>query len=197
MSGPRLQRLKSKERPHDPGFINACKSLWQKPYIPDWIGFALVALQNFAITFFEPFHRFFSLDDRRIQFPYAEVERVSVPLLLTYAIAVPFTIIVLWTLLGTSKSADEKKHQLHVAILGLSLSLIFTTFVTDVIKNGVGRPRPDLLARCRPADGTPGHELVGIEVCLETDHHRLHDGFRSFPSGHSSFAWSGLGYLSL
>lgn len=88
-------------------------------------------------------------------------------------------------------------HQLHVAVLGLSLSLMMTSFFTDLVKNGVGRARPDLIARCKPKDGTPEHELVTWEVCTEQDHHRLHDGWRSFPSGHSSFSFAGLGYLSL
>jgi len=76
-------------------------------------------------------------------------------------------------------------------------SMILSSFITDVIKNAVGRPRPDLIARCKPAAGTPENKLVNIEVCTETDHHILHDGWRSFPSGHSSFAFAGLGYLAL
>ena len=72
-----------------------------------------------------------------------------------------------------------------------------TTFVTDSIKNAVGRPRPDLIARCKPGAGTPENELVTWKVCTETDHHRLQDGWRSFPSGHSSFGFAGLGYLAL
>jgi diacylglycerol diphosphate phosphatase/phosphatidate phosphatase len=75
--------------------------------------------------------------------------------------------------------------------------MVLTCFVTDVVKNAVGRPRPDLIERCKPKSGTPTDRLVTIDVCSELDHHTLHDGWRSFPSGHSSFAFSGLGFLSL
>jgi diacylglycerol diphosphate phosphatase/phosphatidate phosphatase len=76
-------------------------------------------------------------------------------------------------------------------------SIFLTTFVTDVVKNAVGRPRPDLISRCKPESGTPRDILVTIAVCTETDHHTLQDGWKSFPSGHSSFAFSGLGFLAL
>ena len=88
-------------------------------------------------------------------------------------------------------------HKAHVSVLGLLISLILTSFLTNVVKNAVGRPRPDLIARCIPKKGTPENVLVTIEVCTQTNRHRLHDGWRSFPSGHSSFAFSGLGYLAL
>ena len=101
-------------------------------------------------------------------------------------------ILILWALV-----LRPGVHKAHVTILGLFISLILTSFLTDVVKNSVGRPRPDLLARCKPASGTSQHSLVTIDVCTETDHHILHDGWRSFPSGHSSFAFSGLGYLAL
>ncbi|KAI9869224.1 MAG: hypothetical protein M1813_000012 [Trichoglossum hirsutum] len=67
----------------------------------------------------------------------------------------------------------------------------------QIVKNSVGRPRPDLIDRCKPTKGTPEHVLVNIEVCSETGGHILQDGWRSFPSGHSSFAFGGLGYLAL
>lgn len=76
-------------------------------------------------------------------------------------------------------------------------SLILTSFITNVVKNAVGRPRPDLISRCKPAPTTPTDVLVDIMVCTETNHHTLHDGWRSFPSGHSSFAFAGLGFLTL
>lgn len=85
----------------------------------------------------------------------------------------------------------------HLCLVANETSIFLTLFVTDSIKNAVGRPRPDLIARCKPAPGTPDNVLVTVDVCTETNSHTLHDGWRSFPSGHSSFAFSGLGFLSL
>ncbi|KAF9926397.1 hypothetical protein FBU30_003997, partial [Linnemannia zychae] len=71
----------------------------------------------------------------------------------------------------------------------------------------VGRPRPDFLDRCfeiydKAAAGTPVGTLMDPEnmlsssaLCTRTD--LLKDGFKSFPSGHSSFSFGGLGFLSL
>ncbi|KAF2273835.1 PAP2-domain-containing protein, partial [Westerdykella ornata] len=176
-----------------PGFLGAVARFWQRSYASDYVGLAvLVAGYLTLVLVVEPFHRMFALDNMNIQFPHAEVERVSVVWLFIYAGAVPLAILVLWAVLlrpGT--------HKAHVTILGWTISLLLTLFITDLIKNTVGRPRPDLLARCKPAKGTPDHTLVDFTVCTEQNHHVLHDGWRSFPSGHSSFAFSGLGYLSL
>jgi diacylglycerol diphosphate phosphatase / phosphatidate phosphatase len=109
-----------------------------------------------------------------------------------YALFIPLGIVMIFNAIFR---APLHKH--HVTVLGLAIGLILTATLTDLIKNMVGRPRPDLLARCKPAPGTPEHTLVTIDVCTEKEHHRLHDGWRSFPSGHSSFSFAGLGYLSL
>ncbi len=109
-----------------------------------------------------------------------------------YALFIPIGV-----LLAYNAATGASPHKHHVTILGLAISMILTAFLTDVVKNMVGRPRPDLLARCKPAPGTPTNVLVTFAVCTETDHHTLHDGWRSFPSGYSSFSFAGLGYLSL
>jgi membrane-associated phospholipid phosphatase len=84
-------------------------------------------------------------------------------------------------------------------------------FITQGVKNLFGKPRPDLLARCMPdydniakyrvsdygARFNQEWVLVTSGICQQTDKALLDDGFRSFPSGHSSFSWSGLLYLSL
>jgi diacylglycerol diphosphate phosphatase / phosphatidate phosphatase len=142
--------------------------------------------------FAEPFHRMFSLDDLSKSYPHALVERVPPVWMFGYGGGLPLLVISGWVLI-----ARAGLHQAHVSILGLLISLILTLFLTDVIKNSVGRPRPDLIARCKPKEDTPSHTLLTINVCTESNHHMLHDGWRSFPSGHSSFAFSGLGYLAL
>jgi diacylglycerol diphosphate phosphatase/phosphatidate phosphatase len=143
-------------------------------------------------VFVEPFHRLFALDNIALQYPHALVERVSVPWLFIYALGGPLLVLTVWILI-----ARPNLFKAQVTVLGLLISIILASFITDIIKNAVGRPRPDLIARCKPAPGTSEHTLVSVEVCTETDHHTLHDGWRSFPSGHSSFAFAGLGYLAL
>lgn len=140
----------------------------------------------------EPFHRLFFVNDLAISFPHAEFERVPVAWNVLYAGFVPLVAV-----LALNFLTGASRHKHHVTVLGLLIALVLTSFLTDTIKNAVGRPRPDLVARCKPAPGTPENTLVGIEVCTETRGHVLHDGWRSFPSGHSSFSFAGLGYLSL
>ena len=70
--------------------------------------------------------------------------------------------------------------------------------ITNALKNATGKPRPDFIDRCQPkpdaADPVP-YGLSTDEVCTRRD--LLKDGYRSFPSGHSSSSFAGLFYLSL
>lgn len=140
----------------------------------------------------EPFHRMFFINDLRIAFPHAEHERVPVSMNFVYALFIPLGFIIF---VNSVTRASFHKH--HSTILGLAIAVILTSFLTDIVKNTVGRPRPDLISRCKPRAGTPKDMLVTFDVCTETDHHTLHDGWRSFPSGHSSFSFAGLGYTAL
>ena len=87
----------------------------------------------------------FSIDDPRLQYPHAEHEHVPVPLLLVLSIVVPAGAILAWTGIFA-----KGKLFLQVSLLGLGNSLLLASFVTDFIKQGVGRPRPDLISRCLP-----------------------------------------------
>ena len=81
-----------------------------------------------------------------------------------------------------------------------------TGAVTQVVKLTVGRPRPgnpifpfsstlitvlygvDILDRCQPPAGLsdPPYQLSNSTICTQTNVAIMRDGFRSFPSGHSS-----------
>lgn len=134
----------------------------------------------------------FSLDDRSKSYPHTLNERVPGQWMFASGGGFPLLVVIAWALI-----ARPGLHQAHVSILGLLISLALTLFFTDLTKNSVGRPRPDLIARCKPRENTPPHILVTIAVCTETNARVLQDGWRSFPSGHSSFAFGGLGYLAL
>ncbi|KAI1263169.1 PAP2 superfamily protein [Xylariaceae sp. FL1019] len=176
----------------DGGAASSFVRFWNHSYAPDYLGFAALFTAYILIVFLvTPFHRMFYINNLDITFPYAEVERVPVWLNVVYAAFIPLGILVVY---NSISRASFHKH--HNAILGLAVALALSSFLTDVVKNTVGRPRPDLIARCKPAAGTKPNVLVTIDVCTQTNHHMLHDGWRSFPSGHSSFSFSGLGYLA-
>ena len=53
----------------------------QQPYAADYVGLAILVTVHVVSQLFiytEPFHRMFSLDDRRIQYPHADPEHVPV-----------------------------------------------------------------------------------------------------------------------
>jgi membrane-associated phospholipid phosphatase len=190
-------------------------------YLSDWIiCFVFVGIGGW-LDKVAPAKRPFSLVDPNISYPFAEHELVPAYLLFILAIGVPFVIVAVVSLIfvpgptvpkGTPKTLiwQRKLWELHVGVLGLVLSLTLSWFFTSSMKNLFGKPRPDLLARCEPdienvADYLVGGfewrnmtgQLVSAAICKQKDKYKIDDGFRSYPSGHSSSAAGGLIYASL
>ncbi|CAN1796349.1 Putative lipid phosphate phosphatase 3, chloroplastic [Linum perenne] len=86
-------------------------------------------------------------------------------------------------------------YDLHHAILGLLFSVLVTAVLTDAIKDAVGRPRPDFFWRCFP-DGKDVYDQWGDVICHGSVDD-IKEGHKSFPSGHASWSFAGLGFLSL
>ncbi|KIW07069.1 uncharacterized protein PV09_01959 [Verruconis gallopava] len=185
-------------------------------YIFDYVIIVVLVAGFYALDAVEPFHQQFSLKNYTLRYPYAVHERVPIPLLLAAAVLAPAVIIAVYTLvidgLFSHQAGGRRKRyplksrlwELNCGILGLLLGVGASFVITGALKNAIGKPRPDLIDRCKP-DPTveadfllPGNfSLAQHAICTQTDNAILKDGFRSFPSGHSSSAWAGLFYLSL
>ena len=165
-------------------------------YAPDWVLTVLTAGLLQIIDDVYGFRREFSLSDASIQHTYAVHERISVSLLAVLAFIIPLVIMGIVSL-GISRSFWD----FHAGFLGLVVAHAFTLTATTIIKVCVGRPRPDFIDRCQPRAGSQNASPFGLAtqaVCTtDVNSHLIQDGFRSFPSGHSSTAFAGLTFLTL
>lgn len=160
----------------------------------------------YALDAVEPYHQHFSLRNYTIQYPYAAKERITINFAVVLDCLVPAIVIAVYTLIidglfSHQASANRRKissgryklaerlWELNCGILGLALSQGLAFVITGALKNATGKPRPDLIARCRPKPGSVDPPVFGLSnstICQPETHKILKDGFRSFPSGHSS-----------
>ncbi|KAJ1734348.1 hypothetical protein LPJ61_001128 [Coemansia biformis] len=167
-------------------------------YVLDWAVTLASTLVWLYLGIAHPHYRPFSVDDKSISYPYVPPgqQMVTVPTLFILAIAVPACAIVAIAL-GLKRSM----HDLHVGLLGLLMGVSLTLMFTNCLKNVVGEPRPSLLARCLPVKpahplSDPPQGLSTVDICTQSNTSILDEGFRSFPSGHTSLAFAGLTYLT-
>lgn len=112
-------------------------------------------------------------------------------MLVTSGFFVPFLIIYLYSYCRMEKDEAVKGW------LAVSFSSLFTAILTNLIKNIVGRPRPDFMNRCFP-DGIPETPFAqdGVTLLCTGNDGEIREGRKSFPSGHSSIMFSSIGFLT-
>ncbi|XP_041015106.1 lipid phosphate phosphatase 2-like isoform X3 [Juglans microcarpa x Juglans regia] len=160
---------------------------WNHSY--DWLILLLLAVIEVVVYIIGPFHRFVGKDMMTdLKYPMKDntVPVWSVPM---YAVLLPIAIFLLFYI------HRKDVYDLHHSILGLLFAVLITAVITDSIKNAVGRPRPDFFYRCFP-DGKDLYDEWGGVVC-HGEHSVIKEGHKSFPSGHTSWSFAGLGFLSL
>lgn len=93
----------------------------------------------------------------------------------------------------------RSRVELHHLLLALMTAVFLNAAITNCLKVPIGRLRPDFVARCWP-DGAVNwareDNFGGYAVCSGPAD-VVSEGRRSFPSGHSSWAACGLGFVSL
>ncbi|KZV65173.1 lipid phosphate phosphatase 1 [Peniophora sp. CONT] len=153
-----------------------------KAYILDWaVAIALHFVAKWIDTM-PVFERVWSLTDPLISFPHANPERVTGHLNDAISIWVSIGVFVVFG------AVRRSLFEIHQGVLTAFAARALNDAVTDLMKNRVGRLRPDFLARC-------AWDLIKQECTGEP--RVVKDGHRSFPSGHSSTAFVGMTLVAL
>ncbi|KAK4779868.1 hypothetical protein SAY87_015974 [Trapa incisa] len=160
-----------------------------KDHRHDWLILLLLIVIEIVLYVIHPFYRFVGKDMMTdLKYPMKDntVPVWAVPM---YAVLLPIAIFLVFYI------CRRDVYDLHHGILGLLYSVLITAVITDAIKNATGRPRPDFFWRCFP-DGMEAYDKLGDVICHGKDS-VIREGHKSFPSGHSSASFAGLGFLSL
>ncbi|KAL3510704.1 hypothetical protein ACH5RR_030105 [Cinchona calisaya] len=160
-----------------------------KFHMHDWFILLLLVVIEIGLNLIEPFHRFVGADMMTdLKYPLKDntIPLWAVPII---AIILPLAVILIFYFIKWNV------YDLHQAILGLLFSVLITGVLTDAIKDAVGRPRPDFFWRCFP-DGKGVFDLVTGDVKCTGLKRVIKEGHKSFPSGHTSWSFAGLGFLA-
>lgn len=160
-----------------------------RSHMHDWLILILLVVVEVILNVIEPFHRFVGkemLTDLSYPLQTNTIPFWSVPLI---AILLPIVVILVYYFIR------HDVYDLHHAILGLLFSVLITAVITDAIKDAVGRPRPDFFWRCFP-NGKGVFDTRTTDVLCTGDKSVIKEGHKSFPSGHTSWSFAGLSFLS-
>ncbi|KAL1531870.1 Lipid phosphate phosphatase 2 [Salvia divinorum] len=158
-------------------------------HMHDWLILFLLVGIDIILNVIEPFHRFVGQDMMTdLKYPLKDntVPFWAVPIV---GIVLPQTIILVFYFIR------RDVYDLHHALLGLLFSVLITAVLTDAIKDAVGRPRPDFYWRCFPNGKPFFHNVTGNVQCTGLKS-VIKEGHKSFPSGHTSWSFAGLGFLA-
>ncbi|XP_068155616.1 phospholipid phosphatase 5 isoform X1 [Drosophila tropicalis] len=114
--------------------------------------------------------------------------------LLFWVIAAPF-LVTLFFLAWTKNRRDFR-----AASWSWTLALCLNAIPTSLLKVTVGRPRPDYFYRCFPDGIMVLNETITGSSILDFNctgrFSDINEGRKSFPSGHSSFAFASFGFIA-
>lgn len=194
-----LAKICSREKIVTLAFVIRCHDhirritvMWSNVSTHAWNAFSEISIRALLLLFlftlhakFEPHKHYITEAEMHPSYRRPRRDsRVTFQTVLALIIFLPLLII-------TSQMLLRNYSRALRGLLGWNLALIVNAVATESLKLAVGRPRPDFFYRCFP-DGvvTSDRRCTGDELDVT-------DGRKSFPSGHSSFAFCSLGFLFL
>jgi len=187
------------------------------PLVVDWLFIYLLwEIKAYIYGHIDVYERKFSIYDETISFPSKKAtEQLKWSDLLHYTLTICCIIIVIVQLCKRN-FVWNFFYNLHQAILGLFLAYLVTNLISDFVKNYAGRYRPDFLTVCdvdfkkveeqflkfQNLTGGIDIENYGPRKLFDTsickgDKSAIAEEQKSFPSGHTSFAFTTMSYLAL
>lgn len=164
-------------------------------YFIDWLFY--ISLTTVALIYAKivpPIFAEFYLFETSLWYDHIPTDLTIVPtfLLIIYSIIIPIGQFALTIGFTTSHRWHRRLWDLHAILLTMMAAHALQTVIVSLLKNLVGAPRPDMLARCRPMSWVrpPIGRLSNVGICTQTDIGHLQEGFRSFPSAHSATAFT-------
>uniref|UniRef100_H2ZLP3 Phosphatidic acid phosphatase type 2/haloperoxidase domain-containing protein n=1 Tax=Ciona savignyi TaxID=51511 RepID=H2ZLP3_CIOSA len=94
-------------------------------------------------------------------------------------------------------SGIRMRNDVLPALLASTLALTVNGVLTNAVKLSVGRPRPDFFFRCFKDGVVPEGQPSTFNLQCTGDRADIIEGRKSFPSGHSSFAFVSLGFCAI
>jgi phosphatidate phosphatase len=123
-------------------------------------------------------------NDSLSNFPFPATSTISSAMCFILVILVNSAVILPTYSLGPRYPDHIRRFNLASAVWTSSSSVLLTVLVTEILKNAVGRARPDIYTRC-------GHNAT-YNKCAAAIGKAAADEFKSWPSGHASVSMSGF-----